>query len=271
MNDFISIERFEKNALAKVGAKTTSNSKIISIIIMEAGAIDLKKASAELGPLRDENLVRVARSMASSLAKIHNKGLVWTDLKTDNYVFVKVKNDNDNVSDNKDGENDYFSTAYTCKAIDLESAVLVGKPIVDFSPEISAPEQIKQLTGGELSSSGGRASDYTLAITEPILARKETDVWALGISILHMYLGRYEEYSFGRSHLSIFCKRFFQSLTLIYIYLCSFPLTFLFCKHRTKIFFFILRFLYTKQTLHLNNLLIFFRLFTSLLNHGILK
>ena len=59
-----------------------------------------------------------------------------------------------------------------------------------MSPEIAAPEQINQLTGGELSSQGGRAADYTLAITEPILARKETDIWALGISILHMYLGR---------------------------------------------------------------------------------
>jgi hypothetical protein len=46
------------------------------------------------------------------------------------------------------------------------------------------------LTPGELSSQGGRATDYTLAISEPILSRKETDIWALGISILHMYLGR---------------------------------------------------------------------------------
>ena len=188
MPEFISIERFEKNALAKIGAKTTSSSKIISVIIMEAGAIDLKKASAELGPLQDENLVRVARSMASSLAKIHNKGLVWTDLKTDNYVFVKVNNENSNNKD--ENNNNYFSASYMCKAIDLESAVLTNKPIVDFSPEIAAPEQINQLTGGELSSSGGRASDYTLAISEPILAKKETDIWALGISILHLYLGR---------------------------------------------------------------------------------
>ena len=125
MNEFISIERFEENALAKVGAKTTSNRKVISVIVMEAGAIDLKKASAELGPLRDENLVRVARSMASSLAKIHNKGLVWTDLKTDNYVFVEVGNDNNNINGNIDSKNDYFSTSFTCKAIYIAIYIVV--------------------------------------------------------------------------------------------------------------------------------------------------
>lgn len=180
MKEFISVERFEKDALGNSMSKSSSK-KVISIIVMEAGVIDLKKASSELGPLRDADLVRVAKSMASSLAKIHGKGLVWTDLKPDNYVFVQ--------SSETDSGN-YFSPSFTCKAIDLESAVGIGKPIVDFSPEIAAPEQINQLTGGELSSQGGRAADYTLAITEPILARKETDIWALGISILHMYLGR---------------------------------------------------------------------------------
>ena len=183
MTDFIAIERFEKNALAKIGAKISPSSKIISVIIMEAGAIDLKKASAALGPLRDGDLVRVAKSMASALAKIQGKGLVWTDLKTDNYVFVPTEVGDINRSD-------YFSTAFTCKAIDLESAVGVGKPIVDFSPEVATPEQVDLLTGGELSSQGGRATDYTIAIADPILARKESDLWALGISILHMYLGR---------------------------------------------------------------------------------
>ena len=82
MNEFIAIERFERNVMATVSKKT------ISVMIMEAGAIDLKKASAQLGPLRGADFVRIAKGMASSLAKIQAKGLVWTDLKTDNFVFV---------------------------------------------------------------------------------------------------------------------------------------------------------------------------------------
>lgn len=177
MNEFIAIERFERNVMASVSKKT------ISVMIMEAGAIDLKKASAQLGPLRGTDFVRIAKSMASSLAKIQAKGLVWTDLKTDNFVFVS--NDGSDPS-----RSDFFSSAFTCKAIDLESVVGSGKAIVDFSPEIAAPEQINLLTGGELSSQSGRAMDYTLAVSEPVLARKESDIWALGISILHLYLGR---------------------------------------------------------------------------------
>lgn len=173
MSEFVTIERFEKNAILL-------KNKYVGVMIMEAGTIDLKKASAELGPVRDKDLVRIAKSMAASLSKIQGKGMCWTDLKTDNFVFVPNNSD----------DNQYFSSSYTCKAIDLESAVKVGQAIVDFSPEIAAPEQIDILTNGELSSSGGRASDYTLNLREPILARKETDIWALGISILHMYLGR---------------------------------------------------------------------------------
>jgi serine/threonine protein kinase len=174
MNEFVTIERFEKNAILL-------KNRYAGVMIMEAGTIDLKKASVELGPVRDKDLVRIAKSMAASLSKIQGKGMCWTDLKTDNFVFVPNKSD----------DNQYFSESYTCKAIDLESAVKVGQAIVDFSPEIAAPEQIEILTNGELSSQGGRASDYTLNLREPILARKETDIWALGISILHMYLGRY--------------------------------------------------------------------------------
>lgn len=183
MNEFIAIERFEKNVMATALTKAPSSMKTISVIIMEAGVIDLKKASAQLGPVRGADFVRIAKSMASSLAKIQAKGLVWTDLKTDNFVFVS--NDGSGTA-----RSDYFSSAFTCKAIDLESVVGCGKSIIDFSPEIAAPEQIDLLTGGELSSQGGRAMDYTLAVSEPILARKESDIWALGISILHLYLGR---------------------------------------------------------------------------------
>ena len=131
------------------------------------------------------------------------RGMAWTDLKLDNFVFfpknvspVKISFGESSAkkSGNKDNEkksdDDAFGSNYICKGIDLESAVPVNQPIRDFSPEIAAPEQIEVLLGGQLSTQGGRTSDFKLATREPLLGRKETDIWALGVSILHLYLGR---------------------------------------------------------------------------------
>ena len=128
------------------------------------------------------------------------RGLVWTDLKLGNYVFVPKKSNqfnnnsstgNSNSIIQKQNRIDYFSTDYTCKLIDMESAVKVGDAIIDFSPEIMSPEQAEVISQGQLSIRGGRSNDLTLDTLEPILGTKENDIWALGISILQLYFGRY--------------------------------------------------------------------------------
>ena len=35
-----------------------------------------------------------------------------------------------------------------------------------------------------------RNMDFQLDIADPLIAKKSTDIWALGICILHLYLGR---------------------------------------------------------------------------------
>ena len=54
-----------------------------------------------------------------------------------------------------------------------------------------APEQVERLQGGTLSSlTASRQSDLTFSTNQPLMASKETDVWALGIALLHLYLGK---------------------------------------------------------------------------------
>ena len=170
---FVGILKFEKSV------KSGTN-----VIVMEKGVIDLKKASAKAGPVRGEAFVRTAKAMASALEKIHAKGLVWTDLKLDNFVLM---------NDDAAGSTDYFGSSggkFVCKAIDLESAVKEKTKIVDFSPEMIAPEQVEVLQGGSISSVGSRGKDLFLSVDEPLLAYKETDIWALGIALLHLYNGK---------------------------------------------------------------------------------
>jgi serine/threonine protein kinase len=131
--------------------------------------------------VRGEAFVRIAKAMAAALEKIHGKGLVWTDLKLDNFVLLSGTG------------TDYFGTSggkFVCKAIDLESAVKEKTKIVDFSPEMIAPEQVEILQGGSMSSVGNRGKDLFLSVDEPLLAYKETDIWALGIAMLHLYQGK---------------------------------------------------------------------------------
>ena len=93
----------------------------------------MKKAIAKSGPLRGADFTRTAKAMTAALEKIHSKGLIWTDLKLDNFVLVNplLSTDSSNSADiNYFGPN----SKYLCKAIDLESCVRQNTPLVDFSP-----------------------------------------------------------------------------------------------------------------------------------------
>ena len=60
-------------------------------IIQERGVIDLKVLSDSIGPIRGKDLDNLIQKMVSALARIHACGLVWTDLKLENFVLVPVK------------------------------------------------------------------------------------------------------------------------------------------------------------------------------------
>jgi hypothetical protein len=89
-----------------------------------------------------------------------------------------------------ESDTNYFSSKYQCKAIDLESSVSEGKPIVDFSPEVAAPEILDALSLGQMGMQSGRNGDYKLDLREPVYGKKALDVWALGVTILHLYTGK---------------------------------------------------------------------------------
>ena len=82
----------------------------------------------------------------------------------------------------------FLTNDYVCTAIDVESAVSERGSLVDFSPETCAPELATILRRGSVSAARNR--DFKINVDEPLLATKALDIWALGISILHLYLGR---------------------------------------------------------------------------------
>ena len=183
------------------------------VIIQERGVIDLKVLSETVGPIRGKDLLLLVQRMISALARIHSCGLVWTDLKLENFVLVPLKDTSgnivivtlfltiiilipleplDNYISNTNYNNiiqkNYILKDYICKAIDVESAVPEKDSLVDFSPETCAPELASILRRGSISAARNR--DFKVNVDEPLSATKALDIWALGISILHLYLGR---------------------------------------------------------------------------------
>lgn len=61
------------------------------VSVMESGEIDVKRALAQSGPLRGKELRAVAGAMLKALTRVHKAGLVWTDLKIDNFVMTLCK------------------------------------------------------------------------------------------------------------------------------------------------------------------------------------
>jgi Protein kinase domain len=100
----------------------------MSALVMERGVADLKRYIALNGPLVGKELRAAAASSAQCLQAVHGSGLVWTDMKTENFVVMG---------------NGQF------KGIDLESAMPVRDSPVDYSPEGTPPEFATAFLAGE--------------------------------------------------------------------------------------------------------------------------
>lgn len=120
------------------------------VIIMESGIVDLKELlsvykdeSCDSRGLRGHALRSVGLSICTCISRLHSRGLVWSDLKLDNFIWF---------NESLHGQNNEDVTKYIfcpddilrgrVKAVDMESAVPVGSSLVDFSPETLAPEQL---------------------------------------------------------------------------------------------------------------------------------
>ena len=130
-----------------------------SALVMERGAEDLRDYVFRLGPLTGRALRNAASSAVQCVEALHSAGLVWTDLKTENFIIFPGKG----------------STPMVVKGIDLESAMPVKRNPVDYSPEACPPEfALKHLVG--------ESSDFTLEYSY--------DIWSLGMLLFELTTGQ---------------------------------------------------------------------------------
>mmetsp|Transcript_1382 Transcript_1382/g.2518 ORF Transcript_1382/g.2518 Transcript_1382/m.2518 type:complete len:177 (+) Transcript_1382:303-833(+) len=103
-----------------------------------------------------------ASAALQCIQAMHSSGIVWTDLKTENFVILS-----DEI-----GDNGYLPGV---KGIDLESAMPRGSNPVDFSPEACPPEFAYAFISGE----GLRFKlDYSY------------DIWSYGMMLYELTTGR---------------------------------------------------------------------------------
>jgi len=123
-------------------------------LAIERGSRDLKSFLSSRGRLENKELRDACVSATQCVQALHNAGLVWTDMKTENFVVMP------------NGE---------VKGIDLESAMPIGDYPVDYSPEACPPEFAKAFLAGE--------GPYFELETS-------YDVWSLGMLMLELSTGR---------------------------------------------------------------------------------
>lgn len=123
-------------------------------LVLEMGARDLKSYLNSCGALSGTELRDASASAAQCVQALHSAGLVWTDLKTENFVVMP------------NGE---------VKGIDLESAMQVGENPVDYSPEACPPEFAEAFLSGD---GPYFRLDYSY------------DVWSLGMMMMELATGR---------------------------------------------------------------------------------
>jgi len=133
-------------------------------LVIESGRKDLKAILAERGGRGFEGkAMRDAASAAlQCIQAMHSSGIVWTDLKTENFVIVS-----DEIGDN--------GNLPGVKGIDLESAMPRRQNPVDFSPEACPPEFAEAFISGE-------GLNFKLEYSY--------DIWSYGMMLYELTTGR---------------------------------------------------------------------------------
>jgi serine/threonine protein kinase len=120
-------------------------------------------------PLRGRALRDAAVSAGQCIQAVHSSNVVWTDLKTENFVLVNSDIFNKEVRD-VDGSMGMPGV----KGIDLESVVAKGGNPIDYTPEASPPEFAKALMGG---------------YGEEFVLDYSYDMWSLGMMLYELSTG----------------------------------------------------------------------------------
>mmetsp|Transcript_41566 Transcript_41566/g.99631 ORF Transcript_41566/g.99631 Transcript_41566/m.99631 type:complete len:543 (+) Transcript_41566:182-1810(+) len=123
-------------------------------LVIERGQQDLKSFLNSRGRLEGKELRDACIAATQCVQALHGAGLVWTDMKTENFVVMP------------NGE---------VKGIDLESAIPVGENPVDYSPEACPPEFATAFLAGD----------------GPYFELENSyDIWSLGMLMLELATGR---------------------------------------------------------------------------------
>jgi len=125
-----------------------------SALVMERGVTDVKRYISLNGPLKGKELRDACVAAAQCIQAIHGSGLVWTDMKSENFVVTS------------DGQ---------FKGIDLESAMPVKDNPVDYSPEGTPPEFARAFLAGD--------GPY-------FVLQYNYDIWSLGMLFYELSVGR---------------------------------------------------------------------------------
>jgi len=133
-------------------------------LVIENGRKDLRAILNERGGRGFEGRAMRDAAIAAlqCIQAMHSSGMVWTDLKTENFVIVS-----DEI-----GDNGYLPGV---KGIDLESAIKKGSNPVDFSPEACPPEFATAFVSGQ-------ALDFRLEYSY--------DIWSYGMMLYELTTGR---------------------------------------------------------------------------------
>jgi serine/threonine protein kinase len=125
-------------------------------LVMDKGDDDLKAYLVKNGPLTGKQLREAAIAAIQCLQAVHSANLVWTDLKTENFVVLTSK-------------------GLSFRGIDLESAMPVLDNPVDYSPEACPPEFADALLEG--------MGPY-------FILEYSYDIWSLGMMLFELSTGR---------------------------------------------------------------------------------
>ncbi|KAL3936948.1 MAG: hypothetical protein SGBAC_007834 [Bacillariaceae sp.] len=133
-----------------------------SALILQSGEGNLRTLLDARGKrgLSGTVMRQAAVAIAQCIQAIHSSGLVWTDLKAENFVVLS-----DSLEKLDSGG---------VKGIDLESAVPANGPPIDYSPEACPPEFAKE-------EFAGRGAQFVL--------KYNYDIWSFGVLLFELATG----------------------------------------------------------------------------------
>ena len=162
--------------LASAPSSERSLDRTVAALVIESGESDLKALLASRGgrPLAGRALRDAACSAGQCIQGVHSSGLVWTDLKTENFIVVGSDKDAGFVYDGSRDDGGK-SGLKGVKGIDLESAIPRGGNPIDYSPEACPPEFARVYAAGT-------GADFVLDYSY--------DMWSLGMMLFELSTGQ---------------------------------------------------------------------------------